>query len=390
MKNKLVFAMKRIALLFGCLALALTATAQTDTGHAFPQDGKYYLINRNGNSSGYIYEDGQYLAYAASSTSQKQYWLFVPTANANCYYIKNATSGHYVQSSKITLNSQITTGTKPVEFKVVKNETSTNNGFYYICSTDQDIDASTDGTQGLNFQPNTSKVVSFYIRWDRGNSYWNITETTYDYETPLPPVHTDYQRQLGVYYLPCGATTGSYFSAFTLTGGDSYVYQSINYTATAAPSDAFTLVRKQPASVSAGGPFTITYDAKNIDSYTAVTAYFDWDADGVFEAKHEFYDAASGTQEITVPENAKAGSTVRLRMRITNNGLEDADQDASGQVLDFPVTILPQTAPTAIEPATLTPAVDTSDEPAYNAEGRRVNPAKHRGVILRRGQKVIQ
>ena len=124
-----------------------------DEAHPFPEEGKIYVLHRFNDNNSYVYENGNGLFASPRTNTQKQYWKFIPTDKANCYYIQNVTSKRYVQSTKINESTQVSIGNTPVEFEIKKNTTSgaAPNGYYYICSTDQTIDPSKDGTLGLNY-----------------------------------------------------------------------------------------------------------------------------------------------------------------------------------------------------------------------------------------------
>lgn len=140
----------------------------------------------------YVEDNGSGLMTATSYTkADKYHWYLEPTENKDCYYIKNVATGNYMQSSK-SLSSQLKMGSEPVEFKVAKDEQKGNGtlGYYYLCSTDQEIDNSKDGTLGLNYEISGNKVIGFYIKSGRGNSYWEVKKLGEDPEpeSPLKPV----------------------------------------------------------------------------------------------------------------------------------------------------------------------------------------------------------
>lgn len=89
-----------------------------------------------------------------------------------------------MQSTHVGENTQVKTGSEPVEYKVMKGENGAPANYYYMCSTDQTVSNAQDGTLGLNYQEGTGKVVAYHIRYNRGNSYWDIKETEYDYISP--------------------------------------------------------------------------------------------------------------------------------------------------------------------------------------------------------------
>lgn len=315
-----------------CLGSGTVAEAQT-----FSAD-KYYIIYRNGQTDTHMYENGGGISLSASDNTHRQYWRLVPTGNTDCYYIQNATTGHYVQTSKISLSSAVAWGTEPVEYKIAADNTASaaTKGFYYMASTDQGtISNATDGTLGLNCA-NKSSVVAYYIKTGRGNSYWEIKETAYDYEAPAATEHTALAKKLGVYQLPCGAAGTAYASALTLKGEG--VTGEVDYTASAKPSQYFNLLRNYEGSVAPGGEATFSWSVTGAGSATTLQLYTDWDGDGVFGDPTDLTPVSGGTAKLSVPADAKTGKT-RLRLRLTDNGMTGAEDDVNGFFYDIPLTV---------------------------------------------------
>lgn len=363
-----------------------------DGTHTFPAEGKTYLIHRFGDANSYIYESGTSLCASPNTKTQKQYWQFIPTQKDNCYYIQNVTSKKYVQSSNTTVEAQIKVGADPVEFEIKPNTTegAAPKGYYYMCSTDQTIDTSKDGTLGLNYQQSSGKVVAYYIRYNRGNSYWDIVESSYDYEAPAPITRSDYSRQLGVYVLPCGEKGDAHLRSLTISGAPEAVRQSLQYVATAQPSTYYLVDRKDTAQVVAGSTFHLNYEATNLGTDYTVTAYFDWNADGEFETSHAFLNNANGTADINVPDSVKDGK-VRMRIRITDNGMEEADDDVHGQTYDFQIFTVSQKTATSVAPiSVVTKPNNGTSSRIYGLDGRRVKRSSRlNGVFIQGGMKVV-
>lgn len=375
------------------IALASVGTsAWADGVHTFPIEGKTYLIHRFNDANSYIYESGTNLCASPNTPTQKQYWKFIPTEKDNCYYIQNVTSKKYVQSSSTAVEAQIKVGTTPIEFEIKPNTTdgAAPKGYYYMCSTDQTIDTSKDGTLGLNYQQSSGKVVAYHIRYNRGNSYWDIVESPYDYEAPAPIVRSDYSRRLGVYVLPCGEKGDAYLRSLTISGTPEAVRQSLQYVATAQPSTYYLVDRQDTAQVVAGSTFHLNYEAANLGADYTVTAYFDWNADGEFEASHAFLNNANGTAEITVPDSVKDGK-VRLRLRITDNGMDEADDDVHGQTYDFQIFTISHKTATSVAPiSVVTRPNNGKSSRIYGIDGRRVKKSSRlNGVFIQGGVKVV-
>ena len=386
--------LKKTLLLTAAMVFTCSTTTLADDGHTFPEKGKVYVIHRNNDTNSYIYENGRALNTAPKTNTNKQYWQFVPTEKANCYYIQNVTSKRYVQSSKTPGESkQIKVGNTPVEFEIKPN---TNDGagalkgYYYLCSTDQTIDNTKDGTLGLNYASGQGQVVAFHIRYNRGNSYWDIQESAYDYEAPAPIERSEYCKSLGIYVLPCGDKGAAYLKSLSITGENGNVTNALNYTASAQPSNYYNMVRTDSAEVIKGKTFILKYEAEGMTPDYTVTAYFDWDKDGVFESKQEFLSDKSGSAEITVPAEAAEGKS-RMRIRVNDNGLDGADDDVNGATYDFQIFVTNDPTVTKVNDIVANNGTDaTASSAAYGIDGRRVNPKTHKGAYVQNLQKKIK
>ncbi len=386
--------LKKTLLLTAAMVFTCSTTTLADDGHTFPEKGKVYVIHRNNDNNSYIYENGSVLNTAPKTNTNKQYWQFVPTEKANCYYIQNVTSKRYVQSSKTPGESkQIKVGNTPVEFEIKPN---TNDGagalkgFYYLCSTDQTIDNTKDGTLGLNYAGGQGQVVAFHIRYNRGNSYWDIQESAYDYEAPAPIERSEYSKRLGIYVLPCGDKGAAYLKSLSITGENGNVTNALNYTASAQPSNYYNMVRTDSAEVIKGKTFILKYEAEGMTPDYTVTAYFDWDKDGVFESKQEFQNNKSYAAEITVPAEAAEGKS-RMRVRVNDNGLDGADDDVNGATYDFQIFVTNDPTVTKVNDIVANNGTDaTASSAAYGIDGRRVNPKTHKGAYVQNRQKKIK
>lgn len=374
------------------LPLALVTLSSTmawaNNEHLFPEVGKTYVMHRYNDQNSYIYENANALFAGAKMNTQKQYWQFIPTQKANCYYIQNVTTKRYIQSSSQAADIQVKTGTTPVEFEIKKNTTSgaAPNGYYYMCSTDQTIDTSKDGTLGLNYQQSTGKVVAYHIRYNRSNSYWDINETDYDYEAPAPIERSEYSKRLGIYMLPCGNKGTAYLKSLSITKA----HKPLHYAAAAQPSNYYNMVRSDSAVVFEGSTFELSYETSGLTADYTVSVYFDWNKDGIFEERQDFLSNAEGKAEITLPTTAVLGRS-RMRVRITDNSLEEADDDVNGMVYDFQLFTIKSP-----EDITQIDQVDTSTAPVqsnniYSIDGRHINNlTTHKGAYIQAHKKRIK
>lgn len=440
--------------------------APEDDSEFFEGDAdKFYLISSINDVGAYMAETGDgRLSTATYENQNKVFWKLIPTGTEGRFYVKNATSGRYIQSSKQTLSSQIPMGTGEVEYQIGKDMSTgaTTSGHYYFCSTDQQNIPT--GAIGLNYDKgNTKNVVAWSAKSGDKNSYWRIQEVAYTYEPQIVPLveniedvdqvgkytlntadgkqlvaeggtlaladkgadwkyawvfvgtsnaregiylvnmaapaqvltvdaegnysfaapeegtrwyaaekevegktvlvfvpyaqkdeadapyltvgglseftlgnyRSAYSLATQIYSLPCGSLDNGYLTQVGITGEQ--VLRELGYAATAAPSSYYTLYTTEKATVSAGQTFTLAATVAGMDEDVTVFVYFDWNRDGLFETMYT-YNEAQIAEEITVPEEAVLGKS-RMRVRVTNNALTDAEDDVIGSVYDFIVNI---------------------------------------------------
>lgn len=163
--------------------------------------------------------------------------------------------------------------------------------------------------------------------------------------------HGAYARSAQIYDLPCGTLGAVYVSSAAISGPAAirdmaYPLPTVSGTAITAgkaqkPASWFTLYTTDKAVLTTDGDFELNVGLSGaIAEGMTLTAYMDWDADGVFEASQPLA-AASDTglaATIHVPADAAIGET-RLRLRLTDNGLTGADDEVTGQVVDFVVSV---------------------------------------------------
>ena len=159
-------------------------------------------------------------------------------------------------------------------------------------------------------------------------------------------VRSAFSRSAQIYQMPCGALAGLYISELSLTGEAAYKPLVFPITTaagkeSATPAEWFTLYVRDKAEVQPGKSLTldITMNQTPAAGYEAF-AYFDWNRDGVFEAVTTLDVARTMSATIPVPADAKEGKT-RMRIRITDNGLTDAEDEAVGQIFDAILTVIP-------------------------------------------------
>lgn len=153
-----------------------------------------------------------------------------------------------------------------------------------------------------------------------------------------------FARSMQIYQQPCGTLGNSYVTSAQTTG--EAVLSPLRYPATelsgsqvvtgsTAPASWHTLFTRSKATVAIGKSFELTlrFNRQPADGAQAFV-YSDWDRDGVFETMQPMTLDGAATATIDVPSYATAGQS-RMRVRLTENGLTDAEDEVTGQIIDF-------------------------------------------------------
>lgn len=320
--------------------------------HTFSADKVYYITWKN-TGANYITENrDKSLVVADKKNSKYQFWRLIPVeGKSHTYYIKNEVTGNYIGSCNKTPDSSSRVSTEAVEATAAKEyyigaTAGGGNiaGCHYFSSTDCDnYSNETAGPRALNKDGASSNIIVWTAGFQDGSttnykegSYWKIVETTEEYQAPEPPAHTAQTKNLTVYFRPCGMVGNTYLTAATIDGVD-----PVSYTATAKPGSFHVPYSKDHGAVMPGSEFEVNITLNsNTDPDLKANAYFDWNADGEFEAAEAIaLDGTAGTASVTVPEDAASGDT-RMRIRLNSNGLDRADDDVEGFVYDFPFAVV--------------------------------------------------
>lgn len=332
------------------VSAALLPAAASADGIVGGEDHCYHIVWHN-NTSSYLTETGSgELQVEDKSNIARQYWQFIPTDNANCYYIRNAVTGHYIEACRTQQDNtySIATQTDPVEYYVCPEVQR--DGAYRLTSTNCSNYADTSKTPvGLNKNGANSSIITWSAGASNTGSYWDILPTEFDYdEAGAAEVgqHTAYAKSAQVYFMPCGSHYSSYLVRKLQLGGS--VAKTLDYpcatwggstkkNGTAVTNTWWTIYTTDKAQVIPGRTFTvnITLGKALPEGYLAQLC-FDWDRDGVFEDVKSIDNPLAKTLdfEATVPADARLGQS-RMRFRLTDNGIDDPDGDVTaGQILD--------------------------------------------------------
>jgi hypothetical protein len=164
-------------------SLLMVVAAAMSFAAQVPEVGKYYSINRFSLSNAYITQSGSTLTGSTFSADANSIWTFERGASESTFYIRNAKTGDYIQSTNISLSTKVQMGQSPVDFAVIQDTKtgSSTKGYYVFASTDQTVDITKKGTLGLNFQSGTATIVSYYCQSGTNkNSFFELHEVEFD------------------------------------------------------------------------------------------------------------------------------------------------------------------------------------------------------------------
>ena len=310
--------------------------------HTFSADKVYYIQWKN-TGANYITENrDKSLTVADKKNSKYQFWKLIPVeGKSHCYYIQNVVTENYIETCNKDKNSKsyIYTSTEKREYYIGQTTSTSANiaGCYYMSSTDcADYSDESKNPLALNKDGGSNGVLTWTAGHGSEGSYWKIVETTEEYKAPEPPVHGSSAKNLTVYFRPCGMVSNTYLKAATIGGVD-----PIAYTAAAKPGSFYVPFSKDHGAVVRGSEFNVSITLSSAgDADLKANAYFDWNADGEFEATEPItLSGTAGTATVTVPEEAVSGDT-RMRIRLNSNGLDRADDDVEGFVYDIPFAVV--------------------------------------------------
>ncbi len=175
---------------------------------------------------------------------------------------------------------------------------------------------------------------------------------------------SEFARREQIYDFPCGALTSNYVLSASLKGAG--VLTPLTYPAQVAsgrqiiapntkPNTWYTIYTASKATLVKGRTATLALALKDApQAGDSVYVYFDWNRDGVFEIAQKLTAAKEMEANILIPANAATGKS-RMRIRFTSNGLTEADEEVTGQTLDFILEVMPE------EGQTFTASVTTND-----------------------------
>lgn len=146
------------------------------------EEGKFYTIKNFSSTPAYMADneasDNRIECVAAITPST--YWQFVPTGNANCYYIKNYTTGRYIQGYS-ERNEMVLMGSSPVEYQVQSFDNE--GGRFGFSVTTNSLHDFSSGTIGLNLHAESNQADCYAQSYDavagsNHRSFWTLDLVT--------------------------------------------------------------------------------------------------------------------------------------------------------------------------------------------------------------------
>ncbi|MDE7111773.1 MAG: T9SS type A sorting domain-containing protein [Muribaculaceae bacterium] len=163
-------------------------------------------------------------------------------------------------------------------------------------------------------------------------------------EFAITPARSEFALKNRIYNMPCGSMGNLFITKVSI--GEEFHYpmavvsgSSVTYPAASKPGNKYVILSKDAAMVmkNAENPLTINLNSTPATNVT-ITLFIDWDQDGVFEYAQPLSATQTITTDINVPDDAPTGIT-RARIRLTDNGLNGAEDEVHGEVLDLRLNV---------------------------------------------------
>ncbi|WP_027450198.1 FIVAR domain-containing protein [Xylanibacter brevis] len=206
MKRKLTFVL-------GLLIASLTGSV---FAQSFDEQKTYSICNRN--DANIFMQDNGTGKVALGSFNDKSYWKLIATTKDNCYYVQNAVTEKYMQSTASS-EVEVKTGDTPVEISIILC-TEEGEGMYGMASTDQNTYNFTSGTIGANWR-NDNVVQGFAaVSGTNHRSFWKIEERAIPEPVTLTSPYAGSVAAEGTFFL-YNVKTGKWMGDNHIkTGGD--------------------------------------------------------------------------------------------------------------------------------------------------------------------------
>ena len=159
-----------LSLTVGLFVASLTASVFAQSLDA----DKTYTICNNNDANMFMQDNGTG-GVSLASKNDNAYWKFVPTENADCYYIQNAKTGKYIQGYDGS-EQEVATGDTGVEYYVKADASGNLEGKFRMSYTANSPYDFSDGTLGLNWKNNNTVQSFASVAGGNPRSAWNVVE----------------------------------------------------------------------------------------------------------------------------------------------------------------------------------------------------------------------
>lgn len=267
---------------------------------------KYYKFYNYGNHSLYMGADASgNLMVMSNDPANRIYWQFESTGKENCYYVKNAATGQYIQQLKAKgAQSYITMGDAPVEYYVGQNTRAKNGAYWFSSTNTTGYSTESSSCLALNKDGASTHVLTWVADNADNNSYWFVAETTYDYD-PTPFTPTNEANGQHNYFIKSASSSKAFDGSkwadqtqakdqqwyFAGTNNKSGGYQIFN-AASGQPLDTLHYVVEQTAN---GYAFRHASEPKDLLTLAGETSFFFEAARSSFSLAEQIYNMDCGT-----------------------------------------------------------------------------------------------
>lgn len=316
-------------------------------------------LNKDGGSSNVI-------TWHGALTNTGSYWMLEETADlydlrpfllssevgspVQSYMIVNATSGLVLTMAadgSLTWETNAMTDAQTWYFVGTSNR---DGGFLIVnAATGQCINlaAATDTRWTVFEGDNSTYYFRPYASKDEAGTSLTVSG---DSLVTFSAARSKFARAAQVYELPCASVGTRYVTRASIDGDGALVPMvyplpkvsgtKVTTSSASKPSSGYVIYTSDKAMLLAGATANMTLRTNSkLSAADTLIVYADWNRDGVFDTAQGVATTTTATTfDLPIPADAAVGKT-RLRVRLTNNGLYGADDEATGEVLDFIVNV---------------------------------------------------
>lgn len=319
-----------------------------------------HALNKDGASSNVI-------TWMGALTNTGSYWQLEETEDLYDLrpFLLSAEVGKPVQTYLITnaADSRVLTSTADGTLSWEQSTMADEQTWYFVGTSNRHggfliVNVATGLCLNLATSTDTRWTV---LEADGGNYYFRPIATWDDAGTSLTitgdslvtfkTARSKFARALQTYELPCTAIGTRYVTRVEINGDGALVPMiyplpkvsgsTVLKTSATKPTSGYVLYTQDKATLLAGSTASVTVrTSSKLAASDTLLLYADWNRDGVFDAVQGIPATTTNTTvQLAIPATASAGKT-RLRLRLTNNGLYEADDETTGEALDIVVNVV--------------------------------------------------